>query len=166
MKKIIALAALAALVLGTPACNKQDTPRKPNPGQKPTPKPDPKAMVLEGAYSVSMPTADIQEMSFTFTKTGMVTYKMIPKAKPADATESLADKQDKGMAQAETIMGKYTISGTMVTFTEMKDDKGKALSKEKMMEFARVSYDKAKDELTQQISDKMKVVYKKMMPKK
>ena len=34
------------------------------------------------------------------------------------------------------------------------------------MEFARVSYDKAKDELTQQISDKMKVVYKKMMPKK
>ena len=139
MKKIIALAALAALVLGTPACNKQDTPRKPNPGQKPTPKPDPKAMVLEGAYSVSMPTADIQEKS---------------------------DKQNKGMAQAETIMGKYTISGTMVTFTEMKDDKGKALSKEKMMEFARVSYDKAKDELTQQISDKMKVVYKKMMPKK
>ena len=158
MKKIIALAALAALVLGTPACNKQDTPRKPNPGQKPTPKPDPKAMVLEGAYSGSMPTADIQEKSFT--------YKMIPKAKPADATESLADKQDKGMAQMETIMGKYTISGTMVTFTEMKDDKGKALTKEKMMEFARVSYDKAKDELTQQISDKMKVVYKKMMPKK
>ena len=113
-----------------------------------------------------MPTADIQEKSFTYTKTAMVTYKKIPKAKPADATESLADKQNKGMAQAETIMGKYTISGTMVTFTEMKDDKGKALSKEKMMEFARVSYDKAKDELTQQISDKMKVVYKKMMPKK
>ena len=115
---------------------------------------------------MSMPTADIQEKSFTFTKTGMVTYKMVPKAKPADATELLADKQGKGMAQAETFMGKYTISGTMVTFTEMKDDKGKALSKEKMMEFARVSYDKAKDELTQQISDKMKVVYKKMMPKK
>ena len=166
MKKIFALAALAALVLGAPACSKQDTPRKPKQSQNQTLKPDPKAVMLDGVYTASMAMGDAMEKSFTFTKTGMVTYKMMPKAKPADATESLADKQDKGMAQMETFMGKYTISGTMVTFTDMKDDKGKAIAKEKMAEFARVSYDKAKDEITQQLGDKTKVVYKKMKDKK
>lgn len=166
MKKIFALAALAALVLGAPACSKQDTPRKPKQGQNQNLKPDPKAVMLDGVYTASMAMGDAMEKSLTFTKAGMVTYKMMPKAKPADATESLADKQDKGMAQMETIMGKYTISGTMVTFTEMKDDKGKPIAKEKMAEFARVSYDKAKDEITQQLGDKTKVVYKKMKDKK